>query len=813
MSIKFSTRSLFVSLAATTTMLLLPTQQAAAQQTGALSIEEVVVTARRREESVQDIPISISAYTADEMELRGMLDVTDIAAASPNVQMDSAAVTGGLTGAPTVFIRGIGQFDFVINTDPAVGIYIDGVYMARSMGSMMDLIDLERAEVLRGPQGTLFGRNSLAGAVNLTSKRPSTEAFEAKLNVGLGEQGYQELGVSLNMPINDRTAARVSAFGRQQDGFVQALQYDDFWLGSEDKKGIRGQIEFLPTENVRINLSADYSTSNSSPAPFVPETLGSAFGDKTNATVESVQMGGLWFNVGRPMGLPSFSGDPSCATQAGRLTNTACHGQANVPSERYATNAIWHNERGERVRPDQQLDAQGATATLEWDVGPGTIKSISAYRGFDSYFTNDNDYGPHNIAWNTNSDYFQDQYSQELQFTGQGMDGKLDYTVGLYYFEESGTEIVTVGGVTGLQATMGSSGEVFQTLVREMENDSKAAYAQATYHFNDSTHLTAGIRQTSDSKSFVLTPHRDFCNGNPGFNTANRDGTIQQDGITDVCGFGDGKSSWDEVDPMVSLSYDINDTSMVYGTYSTGFRDGGFASRFPDGLPNPIPSFEPEYVKSYELGTKMLLADGRVQLNAAVFQTDYTDMQVTAQPADLAFGGTGVNNVGSATLKGLELDGVWSVSDNLRLDFTVGLLDANINSLTGGTLQSGPFTITEDAQLPYTPETNYTIGATYRIPLSSGANITSRLDWIHTDAMNWRLEEHVDVSHPAYDRANFNATYNSADAKWALTLSVRNLTDEVYSTAGTFSTGNAHSNRNLSRPRQAILRFQYFLGE
>jgi iron complex outermembrane receptor protein len=147
MFLTFTKRSLFVSLAATATILLLPTQQAAAQQaqSGALSLEEVIVTARRREESVQDIPISISAFTADEIELRGMLDVTDIAAAAPNVQMDSSAVTGGLTGAPTVFIRGIGQFDFVINTDPAVGIYIDGVYMARSMGSMMDLVDLERA--------------------------------------------------------------------------------------------------------------------------------------------------------------------------------------------------------------------------------------------------------------------------------------------------------------------------------------------------------------------------------------------------------------------------------------------------------------------------------------------------------------------------------------------------------------------------------------------------------------------------------------------------------------------------------------------
>ncbi|MDG2087663.1 MAG: TonB-dependent receptor [Arenicellaceae bacterium] len=813
MFLKCMKKSLFLSLVITTMVLMLPAQQATAQQVGALNLEEIIVTSRRREESLQDVPLSVNAFSADEMDLRGMLDITDIAAATPNVNMDSTSNTSGLTGSPTVFIRGIGQADFVINTDPAVGIYIDGVYMARSLGSMMDLVDLERAEILRGPQGTLFGRNSLAGAVNLISKRPSTEAFEANLKAVLGEQGYQELGASVNMPISDRTAARFSVMSRQQDGYVQALQYDDFWLGSEDKKGLRGQLEFLPTDNLRINLSADYSKTNGSPGATVPTSLGSAFGDTTNATVESVQMGGAWWNTSRPMGLPAFSGDPSCKTQAGRLTNTACHGMANVPANKYATNAIWYNERNERVAPDNEIEIRGTTATIEYDVGPGTIKLISAYRKFETYFMNDNDYGPHALSGNINEEFYQDQTSHELQFNGQAGDGKLDYTVGLYTFEESGRETVTLIGVNGLQITMGSSGGVFQSIVRDMDNESDAMFGQLTYNFDIPLHLTLGIRKTKDTKSFVVTPHRDFCPSRTTPNTANGDGVVIHDQVTDICGGATGSSSWDETDPMVSLSYDISDSSMVYGTFSTGFRDGGFASRFPDGLPNPIPAFRPEYVESYEIGAKMTMLDGRLRLNASLFKTNYTDMQVTAQPVDIAFGGTGINNVGAASLDGFELDGMFAVSDNLRLDFTLGLLDAGIDNLLGGTLASGPFNITKDATLPYTPETNYTVGATWRIPLSSGANITSRLDWIHTDEMRWRLESHPLTGHPAYDRANFSATYNNADADWALTFGVRNLTDEMYSTAGTYSTGNAHSSTNRSRPRQAFLRLQYWMDQ
>ena len=329
----------------------------------------------------------------------------------------------------------------------------------------------------------------------------------------------------------------------------------------------------------------------------------------------------------------------------------------------------------------------------------------------------------------------------------------------------------------------------FQRIVRDIDNSSDAAYGQITYHFDQPLHLTLGLRAT-----------------------------------------------WSEVDPMVSLAYDLNDTSMIYGTYATGFRDGGYASRFPQGLPDPIPSFDPEYVTSFELGAKSELLDGSLRLNAALFNTTYDDMQVAGRPANLASGATGVSNVGVGKLAGLELEGLWIVNDNLRVDFTVGLLDAEVESLVNDSMTSGIYTFYKEGfigadgtrvstancpttycvplsetVLPYTPETNYTLGVTHRLPIGS-ANLVTRLDWIHSDAQRFRFEPQIDMREDSYDVVHASTTYNSSNDQWAVTFGIRNATNAAYSTAGSFSTGNGNSAVNISRPREAYVRYQHWLG-
>ena len=821
----------------------LPLGQAGAQGSGAdaFAIEEVVVTARRREESLQDTPIAVTAYSEDEMDLRGHLNITDISQSTPNVNIEQAASVSGLSSAPTVFIRGVGQLDFVINTDPAVGVYVDGVYIARSIGSMMDLMDLERAEVLRGPQGTLFGRNTLAGALNLISRRPTMDEFNAKLTLAAGENDYAQFNGAFNIPITDNLAARVSLMQRQKGGYVRANPdfYDDLWLGDDNTTGFRGQLEFLPSDAVRVNLSADYTRSRAAPAPmipldFYPEAMWPIFWN-----------GGQWMG----MFMMGASGVPACVTEESRLTNRTCYGPVHYRGkESYETTAVFYDIYGEfDPDPTNEVDVTGGAATIEVDTAIGTFKSITAYRGFQSDFRNDHDYTEVLLFSNINDDFHQDGRSQEFQLVGNALDGRLDYTAGLYAFGETGTEVVSLIGVNGLTVTRGSAGPSFQRIVRDIDNTSNALYGQITYHFEQPFHLTVGLRATEDTKGFDVTAHRDFCvddfsepSNPPGGVTCNGDGVIARNKIDDVYQRAAGSTTWSEVDPMLSLAYDVNDTTMVYSTYATGFRDGGYASRFPEGIPNPITSFDPEYVTSVEFGAKTELADGSLRLNAALFHTTYDDMQVSGRPADLSSGATGVENVGVGILEGLEMEAMWVVNDNLRIDATLGLLDATVDSLSGagGSFTSGAYLFYEEGfvgpngqvlsqancpaanicvphaemELPYTPKTNYTIGVSHRLPIGTG-NLLTRLDWIHNDAQRFRIEVNPDMYEDAYNVVNASTTYNSGNEQWALTFGIRNATNSIYSTAGSFSTtGIGVAAVNISRPREAYLRYQYWVG-
>ena len=618
----------------------LPLGQASAQGSGAdaFAIEEIVVTARRREESLQDTPIAVTAYTEDEMDLRGHLNITDISQSTPNVNIEQAASVSGLSAAPTVFIRGVGQLDFVINTDPAVGVYVDGVYIARSIGSMMDLMDLERAEVLRGPQGTLFGRNTLAGAVNLISRRPTMDEFNAKLTLAAGENDYAQFNGAFNIPITDNLAARVSMMQRQKGGYVRANPdfYDDLWLGDDNTTGFRGQLEFLPSDAVRVNLSADYTRSRAAPAPMIPLEF-----------YPEVGMWPIFWNGGQWMGMfmAGAGGIAECATPQGQATNRDCYGSVHYRGrESYETTAVFYDIYGDfDPDPTNEVDVTGGAATIEVDTAIGTFKSITAYRGFVSDFRNDHDYTEVQLFSNINDDFHQDGRSQEFQLVGNALDGRLDYTAGLYAFAETGTEVVSLIGVSGQTVTRrsaGTEGRSFQRIVRDIDNTSDALYGQITYHFEQPFHLTVGLRATEDTKAFDVTLHRDFCPDNPadpsypdylGGTTCNGDGRISRDKMNDVFQRADGSATWSEVDPMLSLAYDVNDTTMVYGTYATGFRDGGYASRFPEGTPNPIPSFDPEYVTNIEFGAKTELADGSLRLNTALFHTTYDNMQVSGK--------------------------------------------------------------------------------------------------------------------------------------------------------------------------------------
>jgi iron complex outermembrane receptor protein len=742
-------------------------------------LEEIIVTARKLEESLQDSPVAVSVATGELLESMGGGDLSIVGKMAPNVQFETGQPTSGIR-APTVYIRGMGQDDFIIVEDGAVGVYLDGVYVGRTIGSVFDLVDVERVEVLRGPQGTLFGRNTIGGAVNLVSKAPSTEAMEGNLKVGFGEDGYQIIQGVFNLPLGETAAARFSAFTREQDGYLEALQYDSFDLGEEDVWGFRAALRYEPNDVFSADLALDYSKDRSSPNAVAPIDFLTLDGSP-----RPTNQFGTWWSV-------FHSGNPGgCTDPAVAAVNTDCYGAVWDPGDEYATNSVFKDNEGSPIEPEQQLDTLGVHLNLSFDLGWAELKSITAYREFEAKIFNDVDFTPHLIFHNNHDDYDQDQFSQELQLSGTALDDRLDFLFGLFYFEESGVEDI----FNQLAFPLASGPDFFfQQVTRFVDNDSQAVFTQISYRFTDYLQLTGGLRYSESTKEFNLVQ--------PNILGAMVDNT--------------GKLQIEEWTPMITLSWDINDDIMAYGTYSEGFRDGGFPARFVGVVPQPLPFYDPEFVENFELGVKMMLAENRVRLNIAAFQMDYDDIQVTASlefPGGNVVGAsTSKDNLGKATVKGLEAELTAAITDNLVINASLGILDDKIKDVVGGSLLSGSFRITEDNDLPMTPDFNGSIGGEYTHQLGNGAQVVVRADYAFKDDYHTRIENIVETEEKNYQTLSASVRYISPERRWEAGVWGRNITDEVYYKARRIFESLGTTFGTPVRPRTIYASLQYNFG-
>ena len=779
-SILLRHRSLAVALVAATLLPVSGGVRAAEEEPAARTLEEIVVTARRREESLQEVPTSVAVISSEEILARGEANFDVIGQIVPNVHFESAGGTSGIE-SPVVFVRGMGQADFIIVEDPAVGLYLDGVFMGRMVGQASDLVDVERIEVLRGPQGTLFGRNTIGGAINIVSKKPDDE-LGASIRLGAGEDGLLEARGTVNVPLNDQWGARLSAFGREMDGYVDALQYDGYELGSEDVWGTRLMVSGSVGEQLSVDFSIDYSRDESTPGALVPlNGVGVWDGEQKEGPGQPGAFGNFW-NV-------FYSGDPgSCTSPAGQASNRACYGSV-WNAERYASNSVFTDFEGDQIEADQDIKIWGTNLTLGMDFEAVSVKSITSYREFDIFLFNDLDFSPHIVFANSHPEYSQEQFSQELQLTGTGMDGRLSYVVGAYYFKEDGLEdiynqIAHVPAISG-----GPPANFFQNLARQIDNESWALYGQVTFDITEALHLTVGTRYTESEKDFEMITERVT-------------GTTVQPGLLKT----------EENTPMASLSYDLNANSMVYFTYSEGYRDGGFPARFTGVVPVPLPNYEPEFVENFEVGYKTTLLDGRLRANVAAFRMDYTDMQISATSL---LPGVGDNttkfNLGDANYQGFEIELTALITDDFMLGINVGHLDDEIDSLVGGGLISSGVLITEEHDLPFSPSWTLSITAAYDFKLPNGAVLTLRSDYSTKDDYYTRTENTVEAFTDDYEILNASLTYRSPDEKWSLGLRARNLTDEFFfESRTTFSAFQMGFGKPV-RPRTVSAFFTYDL--
>ena len=752
----------------------------AADGSPALEIEEIVVTARKREENMQSVPVAVSVLTGRDMVEQGGMKVDVVGQMAPNVHFEAAGGTSGVK-SPVIFIRGMGQNDFIPVEDPAVGIYLDGVYMGRNIGSVFDLIDIERVEVLRGPQGTLFGRNTIGGAVNIISTKPHGDTVEGALKLSVGSDDYRELNATVNVPISDNVSGRFSAFMRERDGYVEALQYDNVELGSDDIWGIRARISADVTDNFSIDFAADYTKSEETPGAITP--IGGISGFNGSVITQ-----GLPVNPFAHFWNAIWSGDPgSCTTGAGQATNTACYGPVWNTGDMYETNSVFVDRDGNQIKPEQSVEVQGANLTMTWDLDNVQIKSITAYREFDIDLVNDLDFSPYILFANNHDTYVQDQLSQEIQISGDAMEGRLNYVVGFYYFEEDGHEAIP-NQISFAPPLSGPPDFFFQYLDRFIDNDSTAVFGQINYDLTDEITLTLGARRTESNKDFNLLTQRRVGPLNDQF----------------------GKLTTKETTPLASLAWDVNDDVMLYATYSEGYRDGSYAARFTGAVPTPLPNYDPEFVDNFEVGMKSRLLDRRMRLNVSAFRMDYEDMQINASSDVVATSSTKAN-LGDATIQGLEIEMLTLVNENFTLGANIGYLDDEIDSLKG-VLVSNTVVIGENNDLPNTPDWTLSLMAKYEMQLSSGASINLRADFAMKDDYYSRAENLVENLNDDYRNLNLTGTYITADGSWEATAGLRNATDEEYYQSATpFATFGLVFGQPV-RPRTAYFSLQYNIG-
>ena len=738
-----------------------------------LTLEEVVVTARKIEESLQEIPVAVTTFSGQELERRQIESADYLNQVVPNLNFDGAAPVSGVNSAASIYIRGIGQNDFVPTIDPGVGLYVDDVYLARSAGSVIDFVDIERIEVLRGPQGTLFGRNTIGGAVVIHTRKPG-DTFEASAKVEIGSDDKNFWTGMVNIPLSDSLRTRAIVSRRVRDGYVDRV-VDGIDLGDDDTWGGRVSMLWTPSDTFEAYFVADYTDENENGTPAISLGINElqtfpAFVNQANPNCPGI----------RALGPP-------------HLVNRFTHGNPNCANE---TAFIGQDKAGGSFPTTSQLEVWGTSLTLRWDVAEWlTVKSITAYRDLDSLGIRDADNTaiPLNFIHTTNA-VTQDQVSQELQFSGRAFDERLNWLLGLYYFQEDATKTGPIELAVG--AGQYDSAD---------DNDSKAIFAQGTFDATEQLSITAGVRYTEDSKRF--TPDIVWMRGSvilPPFVVVGPPPAGLISVGTRVLPQQEFKREFDDVNFLANISYRMTDKVMTYFSYSEGFKSGGFDERPLTPEPAPM-SFEPETAQTFEIGLKSDLFNDRVRFNVAAFHTQYDDMHVVVRPIFSPF----IVNAGEAEINGFELETTIIPTGNLQINGSVGYLDAEYKELDP--LVSATTAISEDSELAKTPEWTTNLGAALTWPLLDLGTLSARADWsyrseTYNDATNGPL-----LRQESYHLVNLSLAFDSADEHWQIVVAGTNLTDDRFVRTGTdnFFSGSGYAEAVYNRPAEWSLSLKY----
>jgi len=588
-----------------------------AQSTGGL--EEIIVTARRREEPLQKVPVSVAALTYDQMEERSLVTLQDVSQATPNVSFYNQANEGSVAGL--VFIRGIGQTDPLITNDPGVGVYLDGVYFGRMQGVNLDTMDVSRIEILRGPQGTLFGKNTIGGAINVVTNEASLQDTTGFAQATTGSFGRADAVARISLPlVPEQLGLSVSLGTRNERGYGRRL-IDGQNMGNVKQVDGRLQLRYKPSDALEFLLAADATH------------VGAEQGDQQLLAVNpaSPLVGGLNSFSNPPYDSRWLTGNPFTSYSTG---NNFSHGD------------IW-----------------GTSLTAIWDTGAATFKSITAYRRNRTNSGVDPDGSPLTLI-NQVDRVDQDQFSEELQLSGLSFGNRLNWVAGLYFFREHASEAVLDDLFTAFRGLPPpfALDLSFNTNVGA-NNKAYAAYGQGSYSLTEQLHLTLGVRETYEDKTGNVYRYAPYS------------------GDFTIIPFTGKSADWSSFTPRVSLDYQFTPDVMGYVSAAAGFKSGGFNGRANNAA--GLVQYNPEKAWTYEVGARSEWLDKSVRLNATGYYTDYKDIQYTIIGASV--GGQPnivVGNAAAARIDGAELELNVIPLRNLTLTAAGGLTDAKYTSVT-----------------------------------------------------------------------------------------------------------------------------------
>lgn len=705
----------------------------AAEQRDGTTLEEIIVTAQFRQQRLQDTPIAITAVNAELLEARNQTSLASVAKQAPNVILTE---TGGAFGPGlSARIRGIGQGDYIAALEPGVGIYVDDVYYSSLTGANFDLLDLDRVEILRGPQGTLAGRNSEGGAIRLYSKKPQGDD-SGSVRVTYGSRDLFDVRAMGDFPLSKDVSLRVSGVSRKQDGYVDRLDYGcvhpesgipnrtehaDCFLGTEGGKDYsagRLALRWQATDDIEINLSGDVTLDKSEVAA---NTLLRTAAVNANAPIGDVPWGSQY-----------------------------------IPSNPYVSYATFTDVRPDGTvvyfEPKTDTEVWGVNLSVDWKLGESlALKSITAYREFDSSWVEDNDTSPAYLGLGAEHQS-NESFSQELRLTGAA--GKaFDYTFGLYYFDQ-----LTIGRTHQmLNYTYIFPGYLFEFLGNDpTDASSQAAFANGTWHITDRLNLNLGLRYTKEDKDYKYS--RLNPDGTPNLIVGNLTGQV-------------GSYEGSKTDYRVNVDYRWADELMTYVSVSTGFKGGGTNPR-PFNVAQ-VRTFDPEELTAYEVGAKADLFDGRVRANFSVFLNKYKDIQITllacpTSPCALPA------NAGDADIKGAELEIVAEPIDGLTFEASWSKLDFEYTRVEADT------GVPVGASAPGVIEDKYSLAAQYKIEMAGEASLTPRIDYSYQGGYNTNAIPTPNNRVLGYGLLNARLTWESASDQWQVSALASNLNDKLY---------------------------------